>query len=308
MPATMWVAIIFAIFAIAAILVAAALPASARPPQSTARPALQTVAAVLGALVVLMVILSSPVVVSTQAIGVETSFGRPSGDLSDGIHFKAPWDNVTEMDGAIQTTTDAGTSCLSVRIGGQQTACVDVTIQWRIRPRAADALYRNYHSFGDVQAALVDRELEQAVNQKLAGYSPIADLAANGASGTTEWTDFAGKITTQMRTEIGSQIDVIRVIMPYVTYDPATQARLNSLQQQIASTLIAQQAVQTAQQEAAANQKLAASVSHDPDVLVSKCLDLLSQMIKQGQSVPAGFSCWPGGSGNAVIANSGSGN
>jgi regulator of protease activity HflC (stomatin/prohibitin superfamily) len=302
----MWVAIIFAILAIAAALLSLALNGTSRD-EAAQRAAVRGVAAVLGGLAVLMVVVSSPVVVSTQAIGVETNFGRPTGDLGDGLHFKAPWDNVTEMDGAIQTTTDAGADCLSVRIGGQQTACVDITIQWRIRPRAADALYRSYHSFSDVRAALVDRELEQAVNQQLAGYSPIADLAASGTSGTTEWTGFSGQIAAQMRREIGAQIDVLKVIMPYVTYDQATQARLNSLQQQIASTLIAQQAVHTAQQESAANKELAASVSHDPDVLVSRCLDLLSQMIKQGQAVPAGFSCWPGGSAAAVIANGSSG-
>ncbi|HEX3082095.1 MAG TPA: hypothetical protein VHQ86_02475, partial [Candidatus Saccharimonadia bacterium] len=65
---------------------------------------------------------------------------------------------------------------------------------------------------------------------------------------------------------------------------------------------IAKQKELTAAAEAAANAALAASVSKDPNVLVSKCLDILAQMEKDKMPIPAGVSCWPGGSGTAVIA------
>ena len=89
---------------------------------------------------------------------------------------------------------------------------------------------------------------------------------------------------------------------PLINYDATVQSRLNSVLTQKANTDIALQAVKTAQAQAQANKVLAASVSNNPNVLVSRCLDLLSEMIKQNMSPPAGFSCWPGSS-SAVIAS-----
>ena len=42
---------------------------------------------------------------------------------------------------------------------------------------------------------------------------------------------------------------------------------------------------------------LADSVTNDPNVLVSKCLDL----VNEGKSLPAGFQCWPNTDGSMVI-------
>ena len=41
--------------------------------------------------------------VSTKNIGVVTSFGKTFGFLGNGPHLIWPWENVTEMDAAIQT-------------------------------------------------------------------------------------------------------------------------------------------------------------------------------------------------------------
>ena len=54
-----------------------------------------------------------------------------------------------------------------------------------------------------------------------------------------------------------------------------------------ANTRIAEQRAKTAAAEARANEILAASVSDDPNVLVSKCLDAA----REGDISPLG--CWP---------------
>jgi len=64
------------------------------------------------------------------------------------------------------------------------------------------------------------------------------------------------------------------------------------LLQQIALTRVAQQSKQTAQAQAEANKALAASVADDPNVLVSKCLDILKEAVDKEQPLPAGFSCF----------------
>jgi hypothetical protein len=77
------------------------------------------------------------------------------------------------------------------------------------------------------------------------------------------------------------------VIVPLVNYDEATQERINALNVEKANTRIAEQRAKTAEAEARANEILAASVSNDPNVLVSKCLDAA----REAHISPLG--CWP---------------
>jgi regulator of protease activity HflC (stomatin/prohibitin superfamily) len=258
----------------------------------------------------LLVLLSCARTVGTQDVGVVTQFGALNGDLSNGLHFVAPWDKVTPMDAAIQTNNHTGKECMNVRIANQQTACVDVTIRWRIVPGQADPLYKNYHSFTNVTDSLVTRELASAVNNQLTTYNPLNSITLGtipaGGAKNPSLTTVAGLVDKQMKGEIGSQIEVLKVIIPIITFDPETQSRINQLQQQIALTRIAEQEVVTNQAQSEANNVLARSVDTNTNVLVAQCLNILSTMVKNGQRVPVGFSCWPGGSGvSGVIVNTG---
>lgn len=115
------------------------------------------VAAEAGVLGILGTLLPCFAQVGTQEIGIVRSFGKVTGDLGAGLHAKAPWATVTEMDGTIQTDSYTGDGCLTVRIARQQTSCVNVSIHWRIEPSAADELFRNYRDFANVRASLVTR-------------------------------------------------------------------------------------------------------------------------------------------------------
>lgn len=245
--------------------------------------------------------------VSTRNVGVVTTFGRPVGQLDNGPHFIAPWEGVTEMPATIQTETFADNphhDCVNVRIAYQITACVDVSQQWRIRESAVDGLYQNYKSFDGVRDSVVNRKLFTALNDVFKNYDPFA-MDANGQSTTTSLAQLSQNVNKEMSQAIGSQVEVLNTFISLVHLDSATQQKLNQLQQQVAATRIANQAQQTAAAQAAANQKLQASVSNDPNVLVSKCMDLMQDMINKGQSVPPGFNCWPGGSNTPVIAQTG---
>lgn len=262
-------------------------------------------------LAICMLIVSSLVQVSTKNVGVETTFGKPSGELPNGLHLKWPWEKVTEMDAAIQTDTYVKDHCFQVRIANQQTACVHINFQWRINPAAAQQLFRDYRTFEHVREALVTRRLTAVVNEQLADYNPL-----NSVSGTTlppgekrnpTLAEIAKGVNAQMAEEIGGKngsIEVLSTIIPLITFDQETQGRINQLQQQVALTRVAQQSQKTAEAQATANKKLAASVSNAPNVLVSHCYNILETMVKNGQAVPAGFSCWPGNGIAAVIAGS----
>ncbi|MCW2790246.1 MAG: hypothetical protein JWP56_2549, partial [Aeromicrobium sp.] len=238
--------------------------------------------------------------VTTKNVGVVTSFGRPVSTLSNGLHLKAPWQKVTEFDAAVQTDShkgegdDSATACTQIRIGNQSVACLDNSIRWRIVQNSADDLYRDYRQFDNVRDSLVTRELDAALNEIFADYDPLATVDTNGKSTAPSLDELSDRVTARLREKIGDQVDVLNVIIPLVTFSKTTQEKINDYQAELANTRIARQKQQTADAQADANRKLSGSVSNDPNVLVSKCLDTFDEMVKAKQPIPAGFSCWPG--------------
>ena len=192
-----------------------------------------------------------------------------------------------------------------MRIGGQQTARLDVTIQWQVLKPAADNLFLDYGAqgqdiMGDIQNAVVVRSLKLAVNQVMGDYNPIQDVAVNSAVGNSQFSTFGPKVKAAMVHDIGGRVKVLSLQMPLAHYDLSTQNRLNTIQAQYAETAIARQQYQTNLAQAKANKALAASVSNDPGVLVAQCLNIVQQAIKSGyQGLPAGFSCI--GTANGVV-------
>lgn len=247
--------------------------------------------------------------VGTKNLGVLTTFGRPTGSVDNGFHWKAPWQNVTELTDRVQTDTyasDGGSNgkkqegavatCINVRIARQATACVNVSIRWQIREDGVDYLFRNFKDNDAITDNLVLRDLQTVMNKTLVDYDPLGiDTNGNNTNkplSSSAGNDLSSDVLTEMKGEIGTWIDVQSVNIPLLTFDSATQDKINQLIQQIAATRVAQQAQQTAIAQAAANQALAASVSNSPGVLESKCLDILKEAVDKGQALPAGFSCF----------------
>lgn len=258
----------------------------------------RAVAFVLCGLALLFFLLSVTVKVGTKEVGVVTTFGKPVGTLDNGLHLKAPWQSVTELDEAIQTDTDT----VSVRMANQYRATIDTTIRWRLVEDEADDLYRDYRTFDNIRDSLVTKQLINTMNEVFASYDPLKHLSTNPTPGQVEDSGLLGdQVKDELQKTIGDQIEVLSVFTPRPDYDEATESKISQYQQAIANTRIAAQEKQTAAQNAKANKILSSSVSHDPNVLVSKCFDALTNMVKEGQKVPAGFTCWPGGGTGVVI-------
>ena len=241
------------------------------------------IAAVAGGLTILVLILGSTTIVSTRNIGVVTTFGRPGATLTNGLHLKAPWQSVTEMNGTIQIDNHTGEAATTVRLGNNSTANVDNSVRWRIQPAAADELFLDYREFDNVRDNLVTRELKAALNEVFSDFDPLAPENSEGANVQA----LGDQVAEKLRTKVGGQIEIINVIVPLVNYDQATQDRINALNVEKANTRVAEQRAKTAAAEAKANEILAASVSNDPNVLVSKCLDAA----REASISPLG--CWP---------------
>ena len=89
--------------------------------------------------------------VPVKNIGVPHSYGSVhGGNYAPGIHETwTPWLHLTDINETVQTTTFEGDNCLQVRVGGKQSACADITIQWQILPGAA-GLFSDYAKEGDL--------------------------------------------------------------------------------------------------------------------------------------------------------------
>ncbi len=277
MPWQVWVTIVLLIVVVVAVLGML----GAKNPAAKTRSL--RIAVVAGVIALFVVILGSTTIVSARNVGVVTTFGRPSGTLSNGLHWKAPWQSVTEMDGTIQIDNHTGESATTVRLGNNSTANVDNSVRWRIQPAAADELFLDYRQFANVRDNLVTRELRAALNEVFADFDPLAPENVEG----TNVQALGDKVAETLRAKVGGQIEIINVIVPLVNYDQATQDRINALNVEKANTRIAEQRAKTAAAEAKANEILAASVSNDPNVLVSKCLDAA----REAGISPLG--CWP---------------
>jgi regulator of protease activity HflC (stomatin/prohibitin superfamily) len=272
-----------------------------------------TAGAVLGfGLAVIIALFACTTIVGTKDVGILLTLQRPSGTLANGFHLKQPWQQVKTMDAAIQTdnhvpegrTSDGAESlnCVTVRIAHQSQACVDATVRWQIVPREAALLYQDYRGFDKVRDSLVTRDLTTALAQEMESYDPLAIDPKSGQSTAPAFSDIAQRVVSDMNTAAAGRVAIDSISIPVVRFDSPTTARIQQIQAQIAQTQVAKQAEQTAIAQAAANRALAASVSKDPNVLVSKCLDIVQEAVNKGAALPAGFSC--NGSSAAVVVPS----
>lgn len=261
----------------------------------------------LGLVTAIFLMFACLTTVQARSIGVVTAFGKPVGQMDSGLHFKAPWEKVTRLDGTIQTNSAIGAEGdgpesddydigdVKVRLGNESIATVRYTVRWRIKLDTAQALYQEYRSMGRIRESLVTRETFDALNAVLGQFDPLAEIKGDTDAGTSDFGAYADEIKKRIQnSEDGSRIEVISVSLPLVKYDKGTQKKLDLYQTQVASTRVAEELLKTNLAQAKANKALSESISNDPNVLVKQCFDMLDTLADKGKTPAAGFSCWPG--------------
>lgn len=248
---------------------------------------------------VLLFALGGEVSVPVNTTGVPIAFGAVSGsEMGPGVHWTfKPWLSVTDIDETVQTLNLTGKNCLTIRIGGQQTACANVRIRYQIESQAADSLFKEYANQGNlmttVQNSVVLMELENVTNQVLGDYNPITDVqsVANTNSTQSLFTTFGPTILADMQKDIGSQVKVISLTLPSLQYSSAVESKLQAIQQSYADYAIAQENVQVAQEQSKAYVNLG-----DPTMnqLVAQCLT--------EAKTNTNLQCIPGATSNLSIA------
>lgn len=295
------------------------------PPAKTVRdgysgektiPSLKPFSAAFFLVAIVLLILSLFTVVGTRNTGVPTVFGKPTGETySSGLHFKAPWVKVTDIDSTIQPEEYNGDNCIYVKIGDGGSSCISIAYRWRINPEGADQVFSDYRNSDlditdAVRKALVSTNIKAAINEELGNYNPLdgADLTADMTpeelanakiNVVPDYEAINAAIQKNVNAKIatlGDLIDIQSVTVSYVKLPEATQNRIDAFNAAVQDTKIALQEVATKNAQASGNEVLAKSLQ-DPNVLVSKCLDGLAN---GDFTAPPGFSCWPN-SGSAVV-------
>lgn len=255
--------------------------------------------------------------IGAKDVGVVTAFGKPVRNLGPGLHLTWPWQHTTEIDGTIQVDEYKGDDCIYVRIGDGSKSCLTATIRWRVNPDEASVIYGDYRSDDPTESlrdAVVSTQFKSAAQDVLSQYNPIAGLkvvegdnaaAAASLNFAPDYDQIATDLVDQMNTRLGDTplVEIQSITVSYLALADSTQAKLNEFIAAVGDTRIAAQRKSTAKEESEANTILSDSISHDPNVLVSKCLDLLTKALESDYALPAGFSCW--GSSSAVVVPGG---
>ena len=248
-------------------------------------------------LLVLVLILSCTTIVPTREIGIKTTFGRPTGELSNGFHVIAPWQDVTTMDGAIQLQAFTGNNyedhgnAIQVRLANNSNAFVNLNVQWRIDPDAAPQLFLDYRTFDNIRQNLVDKQLQVATSHVFATFNP--QLQTQGL----DLPGMANVIKSQAQNAVGNRISILQVFVPTIFYDKATQDRIDQFNQKAQETKNAEQDVKTAEQNALAAQARANQPPPDLRIAIFNCVTAASQDHRDASG------CWGqvGTNGNALI-------
>lgn len=233
--------------------------------------------------------------VEAKEVGIVTVGGKVSEQtLQPGYHGKKPWEKVTSIDATIQTDEYHGDRAINVVLSDKNTADISATIRWSVNEKNANEVYSKFRSDDptkNLRDNVVSTQFKAAVNAVFASYD---------ATSTTppDYDALAASVEQKMLAHTNGLVDIDSVTISYIKPSKAVQDKINQIQAQVAKTRIAEEAKTTATKEAEANRILSESISHDPNVLVSKCLDIVAE---NPGSLPAGFQCWSGTGGSVVV-------
>lgn len=244
----------------------------------------------LGVITLVTLVVACSTIVGTRQVGVATSFNRPTGvTYSNGIHFKAPWVKVHEMDGAVQIDTYQGDSRIAVRLGNNSTALADASIRWQIKQDAADDLFVQYKTFDGVRANLIERNLKVALNEAFASYDPLARKNLE----VSPLPQISAESLELLREKVGAEVEILDVSVPTIDFDDETEKRINEINSERAKTTAAEQEIKTNDAKRKAAETLANMPPPNLSIAIANCLN---KMAESGVSL----SCFPIG-GNGVV-------
>lgn len=241
----------------------------------------------LGILSAILLVFSSVAYVPANHVGVVTQFGTWGGTAHSGISWTAPWSSVdtfpTRNQKSIRDQADGNGPCVSVKLQGNASACVDLTVLYTIDENNAEKLWRGWGSFSKLNSDLIDRSTDDATNQVMSGYK-AEDLPTN-----------RNEITANIQAALSQKITPQGVHLESVTLGDThlpkeVQDRINSILEADAKVQVAKKGEEQAKAEALSAQARQSSLTSE--ALIKACLDAAREI------KPQYFDCGLGGTAN----------
>jgi regulator of protease activity HflC (stomatin/prohibitin superfamily) len=247
--------------------------------------------------------------VDARSYGIQTSLGRYQNTLNPGPNWVTPWSSIEQWSTRNQTIRFAGDGrgeerpnyftepFVTVRLGNQSEAYVDVTITWKITKESVEGLWRQHKTFQDTRQDFATPTAQGAVNSAFDGYNPFSALNEKNAENPyVPLAEWSRRITEILRPLYASRgIDLVNVQATKVSYDKRTEDKLREFADAVANTRIKAQDVLTAQNEAAASAARKAQSGAD-------CISLIRDLAAQDKlkDLPPGTNVC-GGTSTPVI-------
>lgn len=251
-------------------------------------------------------------IVSARTVGVPVTFGNTGDPIKSGPEFKGPFTKVVEIDTVEQVDNwnngnkeDIDHKTIAIQLGNGSTANAYISLTWKLNGDEANKIYSTYRDDDPtslVYERLVSPKMKQAVQEVLSTYDPTKPVTetATDVSFVPDYAKYSEEIKKNFTAAVakrGTFIEIVDLSFSKLDLDKDTQKRINQYQAEIQKTKIAEQSVKTAEQQAAANKKLADSLAKQADGAEIYCLSL----IEQGKlNPPVGFSC-SGANSNLIL-------
>lgn len=182
-------------------------------------------------------LLASLSTVPTKNVGIVTSFGKQTGDITGaGLQLHAPWQKVDDWDASRNTFDRLGDRCLWVSVSGGR-ACIAVQVEWSaIKENAPEewAAYKKTKINGDDKsrfetfvARRVNPQMDAAITTAFTTFNPLGQVdAKTGALKAPDLNaEYKNTLLQTLETNIGSSVHIDSIAFGTPSYDdPTTKA------------------------------------------------------------------------------------
>lgn len=210
-------------------------------------------------LVIVVLILMATCIrtVGTGQVGIETRFGKVTGEVPSGLHFILPWEGITRMNvqnQKVQIDATAATQDL-------QQVTTTVALNYNLTPSTAFDIYKNIGV--DYQGKVIDPIMNEDVKAVTSQYN-AADLVQQRPA-------VEAKILTQLQSDLtakGFTVDNFSVVN--FAYSDQFATAIENKQVEAQNVQAAQYKLQQAQLNAQANQVQDAALT--PQILEQQAI------------------------------------
>ena len=179
--------------------------------------------------------------VPIRSVGIVTSFNKPTGKVTgSGLKWVAPWQKIGEWDTGRQKYDHiGGDQCVRVRTGTLADACVEVLIEWQVKPENAPKQFMDYKGdFESFRGQRVGVQLDSAVNDAFATYNPLEKIDARTGNLNVDLKPFADGIrgNAAAGAALRRRRHPVRHHHPGQPRRPKTEGNIKAFQDKLAQT------------------------------------------------------------------------